>query len=152
MLGRKKRNRLQEDGFPEEEYPEEEYPEEILPENEYLTDGTETYAPVREADYDPENDMYPEEGPEPDSWTDDDREDGAWEDEPEEKPETRSIFRPDVRKPNFVLSVLVNTVRVLILVGMAPKSVAMSWIVLALAASYGAILYLAIFKLKAKKR
>lgn len=117
MLGRKKRNRLQEDGFPEEEYPEEEYPEEILPEDEYLTDGTETYAPVREADYDPENGMYPEEGPEPDSWTDDDREDGAWEDEPEEKPETRSIFRPDVRKPNFVLSVLVNTVRVLILVG-----------------------------------
>ncbi len=41
---------------------------------------------------------------------------------------------------------------VLILVGMAPKSVAMSWIVLALAAAYGAILYLAIFKLKAKKR
>ena len=65
MLGRKKRNRLQEDGFPEEEYPEEEYPEEILPEDEYLTDGTETYAPVREADYDPEkllNDIRRPEG------------------------------------------------------------------------------------------
>ena len=127
MLGRKKRNRLQEDGFPEEEYPEEEYPEEILPEDEYLTDGTETYAPVREADYDPEAGMYPEEeyspetgsGPDgsPESWTDEGWDDGEWEDEPEEKPETRSIFRPDVRKPNFVLSVLVNTVRVLILVG-----------------------------------
>ena len=119
MLGRKKRNRLQEDGFPEEEYPAEEYPEE-----EYLTDGTETYAPVREEDYDPGTDMYPEEsvpgpedGPEQESWTDEDWDDGEWEDEPEEKPETRSIFRPDVRKPNFVLSVLVNTVRVLILVG-----------------------------------
>ena len=41
---------------------------------------------------------------------------------------------------------------VLILVGMAPKSVAMSWIVLALAAAYGAVLYLLIFRLKAKKR
>ena len=118
MLGRKKRNRLQEDGFPEEEYPAEEYPEE-----EYLTDGTETYAPVREEDYDPETDMYPEEsvpgpedGPEQESWTDGDWDDGEWEDEPEEKPETRSIFRPDVRKPNFVLSVLVNTVRVLMVV------------------------------------
>ena len=127
MLGRKKRNRLQDDGFPEEEYPEEEYPEEILPEEEYLTDGTEKYTPVREADYDPEAGMYPEEeySPEtgsdpdgsPESWTDEGWDDGEWEDEPEEKPETRSIFRPDVRKPNFVLSVLVNTVRVLILVG-----------------------------------
>ncbi len=41
---------------------------------------------------------------------------------------------------------------VLILVGMAPKSVAMSWIVLGLAAAYGAVLYLTIFRLKAKKR
>ncbi len=39
------------------------------------------------------------------------------EDEPEEqeeKPEPHSIFRPDVRKPNFILSVLVNTFRVLL--------------------------------------
>ena len=33
----------------------------------------------------------------------------------EEKPEPHSIFRTDNRKPNFVVSVLVNTVRVLIL-------------------------------------
>ena len=37
----------------------------------------------------------------------------AEEAEPEEKPEERSIFRPDWRKPNFILSVMVNTVRVL---------------------------------------
>ncbi len=41
----------------------------------------------------------------------------------EEKPEPHSIFRPDVRKPNFILSVLVNTFRVLfilvVLVGVA---------------------------------
>ena len=35
-------------------------------------------------------------------------------DEPEEKPEPRSIFRPETRKPNFVVSVLLNTIRVLI--------------------------------------
>ena len=29
------------------------------------------------------------------------------------KPESRSIFRPETRKPNFIISVLVNTVRVL---------------------------------------
>ena len=94
MLGRKKRNRLQEDGFPEEEYPEEEYPEEILPEEEYLTDGTEKYTPVREADYDPEAGMYPEEeysqetGSGPDgsqeSWADEGWDDGEWEEEPED--------------------------------------------------------------------
>ncbi len=33
----------------------------------------------------------------------------------EKKPEPRSIFRPDVRKPNFILSVLVNTFRVLLI-------------------------------------
>ena len=35
--------------------------------------------------------------------------------EPEEKPEPRSIFRPETRKPNFAVSVALNTVRVLIL-------------------------------------
>ena len=42
---------------------------------------------------------------------------GAEEDdgeEPEEKPETRSIFRPETRKPNFLVSVLLNTIRVLL--------------------------------------
>ena len=42
-------------------------------------------------------------------------EDEAWE-EPEEKPEPRSIFRPETRKPNFVVSVLLNTVRVLLVI------------------------------------
>ena len=37
----------------------------------------------------------------------------AWEEE-EEKPEPHSIFRPETRKPGFVLSVLVQTVRVFI--------------------------------------
>ncbi len=46
-------------------------------------------------------------------WGADDEED--WE-EPEEKPEPRSIFRPETRKPNFVVSVLLNTVRVLLVV------------------------------------
>ena len=46
---------------------------------------------------------------------------GSWGEEPEEayeepeKPEKRSIFRPETRKPNFVLSVAVNVVRVLAL-------------------------------------
>ena len=35
-------------------------------------------------------------------------------DTPEEKAERRSIFRPDLRKPNFVLSVAINTIRVLL--------------------------------------
>ncbi len=34
--------------------------------------------------------------------------------EEEKKPEPHSMFRPDVRKPNFILSVLVNTFRVLL--------------------------------------
>ena len=111
MFGRKKRDRWEEeDGFPEEES---------------LTDGTGIYSGITDEDTDPDN-LYPDEGiygddygpeygtedPAGETW--DDEED---EEEPEEKPETRSIFRPDVRKPNFVISVLVNTVRVLVLVG-----------------------------------
>ncbi len=47
-----------------------------------------------------------------------DPEEADWdeEEEPVKKPESRSIFRPDVRKPNYILSVLVNTVRVLLLI------------------------------------
>ncbi len=52
--------------------------------------------------------------------------------EPEEKPESRSIFRPDLRKPNFVISVLVHTVRVLLLL-----------VVLAGVAGLGAVLGIA---------
>ena len=117
MFGKKKRDRLQEE---EEE--------------EYLSGGTETYTPIRM-----DEDAVPEDGygenPYPDiNVPEDDMpiygdlpakdgepydEYGDFEDEDfeeEEKPETRSIFRPDVRKPNFVVSVLVNTFRVLLLV------------------------------------
>ena len=46
---------------------------------------------------------------------------GSWGDEPlyedeAEQPEPRSIFRPDTRKPNFVVSVLVNTFRTLLVI------------------------------------
>ena len=113
MFGRKKRDRWEDDGFPEEEF---------------LTDGTGIYNPITEEDADPDS-AYPEdavyrddgyvpedgtEDPAEAAWGGDDDEDA---DEAEEKPEPRSIFRPDVRKPNFVVSVLVNTVRVLLVVG-----------------------------------
>ena len=117
MFGRKKRDRWQEDGFPEEESPEE-----ALPEEESVTGGTETYTAVREENYNPDANLYPDAAADPEeytagSWAEEDQDDGDPEDETENKPEPHSIFRPDVRKPNFVLSVLVNTVRVLILVG-----------------------------------
>ena len=124
MFGRKRRDRLADDGFPEEEFPEEEYREEP-----YLSGGTETYTPIRGGEQSPEEDYsgetyypegdsyYPEEGePEPEDGSDWDPEEPEEGEAPEKKPEPRSIFRPDVRKPNFVLSVLVNTVRVLVLV------------------------------------
>ena len=47
------------------------------------------------------------------TWAVDD-DDDEYDGEPEEKPERRTIFRPEDRKPNFVVSVLLNTVRVLI--------------------------------------
>ena len=108
MFGRKKRIRTEEDGFPEE-----------FQESDGLTDGTETYKPIRDT-REPAEDLYASGG----IWPEDaeETEEASWEteeteEEPEEKPESRSIFRPDVRKPNFVLSVLVNTIRVLFLVG-----------------------------------
>ena len=123
MFGRKKRDRMQEDGFPEEDgYPEEDG----------LTGETGEYTPVRDEDedldggywpgeaYDPEGEAgteeetYPE-NPEAGSWGADEWDEEEDGDE-EKKPESRSIFRPDVRKPNFALSVLVNTVRVLVLI------------------------------------
>ena len=108
MFGRKKRDRWEEDGFPEEES---------------LTDGTGIYSGITDDDADagnpyPDEEIYGDDGYGPEYGTDDpageswaDEED---EEEPEEKPETRSIFRPDVRKPNFVISVQVNTIRVLV--------------------------------------
>ncbi len=89
MLGRKKRGRWQEDGF-------------------------ETFDPDDESGS--EAGSWAEEDPEDATWAEEDPEDEDWADEPAEKPESRSIFRPDVRKPNFVLSVLVNTFRVLVVV------------------------------------
>ena len=103
MFGKGKRNRRQEDRLWEEG-------DEYLQEDAYPEDSPEEYAEEyaeddSEAVYDdgfvssamlPEDDLYGE--------------------EEEEKPEPRSIFRPDVRKPNFVLSVLVNTVRALLLI------------------------------------
>ncbi|MBR0268309.1 MAG: PBP1A family penicillin-binding protein [Clostridia bacterium] len=141
MFGKKKRDRWAEDGFPEEE----EYLEEDdglggterysqLREDEDLNGETGKYYQVREEQapempypeeengpedgYYPEEEYYPEgEAPEGENWGQDEWTEEEWEEEPEKKPEPRSIFKPDVRKPNFVLSVLVNTVRVLILVG-----------------------------------
>ena len=119
MFGRKKRDRREEDGFPEEE--------EYLEEDDGLSDGTGRYYQIREntepempypeEENGPEED-YPEaEAPEGEAWDADEWTEEEWDgEEPEKKPEPRSIFRPEVRKPNFVLSVLVNTVRVLVLV------------------------------------
>jgi len=74
------------------------------------------------ADGYPEEDIpeeeYPEEYTDGDYTGDDEAGDG-----PEEKEEPRSILRPENRKPNFVVSVALNTVRTLIvalvLVGIA---------------------------------
>ncbi len=75
-----------------------------------------------EAEYGPEDGSWSEDPEEYDeyeeayngdegSWGADDEE---YEEYPEEKPEPRSIFRPETRKPNFVVSVLLNTIRVII--------------------------------------
>ena len=70
------------------------------------TDGD--WGPVDETGDEEYGEEYDEGGS---SWAADD-EDG--DEEPEEKPEPRSIFRPETRKPNFLVSVLLNTARVLI--------------------------------------
>ena len=49
-------------------------------------------------------------------WEDVPEEEVAPEAEDEDKPKKRTIFKPRLKKPNFVLSVLVNTVRLLVLV------------------------------------
>ena len=102
MFGRRRRNR--EEDFQEEGYPEEEAWEDL--------NDTEVYTPIPpEEDEEPWDDAEEDESP-----AYDDEEDGEEEWEEPQKPEPRSIFRPDVWKPNFAVSVLVNTVRVLILV------------------------------------
>ena len=107
---RRKRNRRQDDGLWEEDgefLQEDAYPEED-PE-EYAEDYTDS-----EAMYDDSSASFaaPPDDPYGDEYYDD--EDYAEEKPP--RPEPRSIFRPDVRKPNFVISVLVNTVRTLLLI------------------------------------
>ena len=109
MFGKKKRDRREEEDFlPEDPEGYASYPEE----EEYPAEYAEEY-PEKDAGYD-------DSGAGPDGIYDDaynEGTDGEYPEEEEpEKPEPRSIFRPDVRKPNFVLSVLVNTVRVLLLV------------------------------------
>ncbi len=109
MFGKKKRDRREEEDFlPEDPEGYDSYPEE----EEYPAEYAEEY-PEEDAGYD-------DSGAGPDGIYDnayDEGTDGEYPEEEEpEKPEPRSIFRPDVRKPYFVLSVLVNTVRVLLLV------------------------------------
>ena len=99
MFGKKKKN----GGYDEEEL---RYPEDEMPEGSESGDGEDPGAAFEE--YIP-GDYGDSEG----GWGADDEEE--WE-EPEKKPEPRSIFRPETRKPNFVVSVLVNTVRVLLVI------------------------------------
>ena len=108
MFGKKKREK----DFEEyEEYSSGEGYAPLFPGNAGADAG---YEPVEEDDseeyeYDEYGEDVEEEEP---SWAADDEDD----DEPEDKPEPRSIFRPQNRKPNFVVSVLLNTVRVLIVI------------------------------------
>ena len=102
MFNKGKRNRRQDSLWDEEEeylqedvYPEdtpEEYAEEYTDDSEAMYDNGFVSSVTA-----PDDEFYGDE------------------EEEEEKPEPRSIFRPDVRKPNFVVSVLVNTVRALLL-------------------------------------
>ena len=78
------------DGYPED-YPPEEYEGGYAPEEE-PAGFVEEYAD----EYDPGEAAYSE----------------------PEKPQPRSIFRPATRKPNFIVSVLVNAVRVMIVIGL----------------------------------
>ena len=80
------------------------------PEEEYgpVEDGVRSGAP----EYEEYEDGY---GGQRSTWAEDDDEyEYEYDEEPAEKPEPRSIFRPETRKPNFVVSVLLNTIRVLI--------------------------------------
>ena len=84
------------------------------------------YTPLFAQEEEPEGDYGPEDGysgdPEYGEYDEVYEEgDTDWEGEesdlePEDEPEPRSIFRPETRKPNFVVSVLVNTVRTLVVI------------------------------------
>ncbi|MBR2660212.1 MAG: PBP1A family penicillin-binding protein [Clostridia bacterium] len=108
MFGKKKRYGTEEEYG---EYSPEEGREPLFAdEEEYgpAEDGVRSGAPEYD-EYDEYDEAY--DGQEQ-GWAADD-EDEYYE-EPENKPEPRSIFRPETRKPNFVVSVLLNTIRVLI--------------------------------------
>ena len=100
MFSRKKRFR-EEDGMDPEEFGETgEYEtayEAEMPEESDETAPVELYDDLQTPYYDPEEE---------------------WDEEPAEqiKPPRKSIFKPERRKPNFVVSVLVNTIRVLFLI------------------------------------
>ena len=115
MFGKKKH----EEDFEEyEEFSSEEGNEPFFPEDE---DAEAEYDPANEAyypeesGYDEYEEAYDEGEPyeEEASWGRDDEE---YDEEPEDKPKTRTIFRPETRKPNFVVSVLLNTIRVLLVI------------------------------------
>ena len=56
-------------------------------------------------------------GPEEESsWADDAAEDDPDDPDEAEKPEPHSIFRPETRKPHFIISVMMNTVRTLLVI------------------------------------
>ena len=109
MFGRKKRG----SGFEEHQgFASGEGYERLFPEEGAAEAG---YEPVEDGyGEEPEYEVYETTGDEA-SWGAEDEYDEDEYTEPEEKPEPRSIFRPETRKPNFVVSVLLNTVRVLIL-------------------------------------
>ena len=113
MFGKKKRGSgfEAEDGFPSEEEYQPLFRHEEGDSGYESVDAPETEEPAY-AEYEYEyEEPYPEDGEER-PWAEDDED---YEDEePAVKPETRTIFRPQTRKPNFVVSVLVNTFRVLV--------------------------------------
>ena len=116
MFGKKKRDPDREEYgtySPEEEYTPL-FAETEEAEDGYGTaeDGAWSGAPEYEDDHDyDEYDEYDEYGDGQESaWAEDD---DGYDAEEEEKPEKRSIFRSADRKPNFVVSVLLNTIRVL---------------------------------------
>ena len=112
MFGKKKR----EEDFEEyEEFSQEEGYAPLFPE---ADDADAGYEPADNAQYmdEPEYGEYEEAEPEQQaSWGADDEE-YEYDEDPEDKPEPRSIFRPETRKPNFVVSVLLNTIRMLIVI------------------------------------
>ena len=120
MFGKKKKT----DGYEGEEP---RFPEDELPEGYPSEDGNDPDGAVYE-DYSPEVYGDYEEG----TWGADDEEE--WETQ-EQAPAPRTIFRPETRKPNFAISVLVNTVRVLLVIALL-AGVAAAGAVLGIAKGY----------------